>query len=400
MYPETPVVSPTPSPKKTPKAFLQAFGRLPKRMRLIIFISIGTIIIALGTLVALAMQSNRSQSPPAKNPSPASPSNEKSGSGSKEQSSSSVPQAPTEAPGSNPSSSGGNSGSAGGSSGSGASGNGSGGSGSSGGSGGTGGGGTTPPPTTPPPPSGSRPSLSNTGVPAGTSLTNYSGSSSISDSNVVYDGVNFPALSGDYYRFFGNNLTITNSKIGSGVTFYGDNIRIERSEIVDGLSLSGTLGVVAEYNRIHTFTDDGVHITSDTGQAGNITLAHNYIHNAIPPDSAHSDALQVRGVDNLTLTNNNFDMGAWRQVGAGGPKNAAIFLEGGNGGNRNITLNGNYLNGGGYVVRINTGVNFKFANNRFGRDEGFGLVLNSSSAGTVTQWTGNVRDDNGETVNL
>lgn len=253
------------------------------------------------------------------------------------------------------------------------------------------GGGTTPPA------SGSRPNTSNTGIPVGTTLTNYTGPTSSNASNVTYDGVNFTATGG--YQFYGNNITIRNSRFASSPVFYGDNLRIERSEIINGFALSGTQNVVVEYTRLHSLRADGIQVTSDTGPATNITLANNLIHDSNPSNDAHADGLQVRGVDGLTITNNVFDMGVFIPVGTGGPKNSAIFLEGGNGGNKNITLNGNYLNGGGYIMYINTGVNYRITNNRFGPDGKFGTILNSSSASTITQWSGNVMDDSGATVN-
>lgn len=388
MNPEPPVISPTPPPPRNPKALWHAFLVLPKRMRLMVVT--GLILVAGAGATWALIVAKSGDKPPTQGVTQAPTQSAPQDASVPAQGAPTTqnPAGQTPAP------------SAGGSSKPGPTvtnkntgGTGSTGTGGAGGSG-AGGASTTPPPTS------SRPGASNTGVPSGTALINYSGPASNGTSGTTYSGINFPALTpGNYYSFSGNNLTFQNCKFNSGVTFSGDNIRIEHCEIVDGFSLSGTATVVAEYNNVHSFTDDGIHITSDTGQVSNVTLANNYIHSPTPGSGAHADGLQVRGVVGLTLTNNNFDMGPWFTVAGQDVLNAAVFLEGGNGGNSDITLNGNYLNGGGYILRIGSGTTFKFTDNRFGPHGHYGVVLNTSGGGTITQWTGNVMDDNGATVN-
>ncbi|NJS13423.1 MAG: hypothetical protein HC788_01055 [Sphingopyxis sp.] len=189
--------------------------------------------------------------------------------------------------------------------------------------------------------------------------------------------------------------------------FSGDNIRIERCEVIGGVSLSGVDTAVIEYNNIHDINDDGIHLTSDSGQVRQVRIAHNFVHSFVYPASIactdpHSDGIQVRGVDGLTLFNNVFDMGPWQSIcnGRYNPLSAAIFLQDANGGNRNITVDRNYLNGSAIVARIGPGPNTRFTNNRFGRDERYGLVENLSRPGDLVDKSGNVRDDTGEPVNF
>lgn len=252
------------------------------------------------------------------------------------------------------------------------------------------------PPAPPPPSPGARPDITNTGVPAGTVLSNYSGAAYNNTSNMTYENMTFTSS----MTFAGNSVTLRNCKLNSGVLFNGDNIRMERCEIDGGVSLSGTATVDLLYNRIHSFGSDGLHITSDTGQVRDVTVAHNYIHNPTPGAGAHADGVQVRGVQRLTFLNNSIDMGPWKLVNGQNVLNAAMFLQGGaNGGNSDVTLENNYLNGGGYIFYVGNGPRTKVINTRFGPDGEFGYVNNTAGQGDIIQWTGNVRDDNGAPVN-
>lgn len=258
------------------------------------------------------------------------------------------------------------------------------------------------PPSTPPPAGGStRPSSSNTGT-NGTLTATYSGGASNGSSNVTYENMNFPAPdSPGYYIFSGNNLTFRNCHInGGGILIQGDNITIEHCTIEGGVSFSGTNGVTFQYNDVKNFSGDGIHLTSDSGQAANITISHNYIHSPTPDCGDHADGIQIRGVNTLSLVNNNFDMGPWFQVCGQDALNAAIFFESANGGNSNLTVDGNYLNGAGITLRLNPGSNQKIINNRFGRNYQYGIVSNNAGGGDITQNSGNVMDDNNNPVNF
>jgi len=95
--------------------------------------------------------------------------------------------------------------------------------------------GAEPPPPSPPGAS-VRPDASNTGVPAGTVLRAWPGSTTLADSGAVLDGYDFAALpGGSYYRLTGSNLTLRNCRMASGLLIQRTtNVRIERCEIVGG----------------------------------------------------------------------------------------------------------------------------------------------------------------------
>jgi hypothetical protein len=265
----------------------------------------------------------------------------------------------------------------------------------------------TPTPSPTPEPGPARPTAGNTGFPRGVSLRTWSGSQYDGRSNLIIDGYELPRLSQGYYTFAGDNVILRNCRINSGILFSGDNVRLERCEVIGGVSLSGTDQATIAYNNIHDIPDDGLHVTSDSGPARRIEIAHNLVHGfvytpAIACSDPHSDGIQVRGVDGLTLFNNVFDMGRWQSVcnGRSTPLNAAIFLQDANGGNRNVRVDRNYLNGGAIVARIGPGPNMSFTSNRFGRDERYGLVENLARPGDIIDRSGNVRDDTGEPVDF
>lgn len=264
----------------------------------------------------------------------------------------------------------------------------------------------TPVPTaTPPAGSPPIPNYSNTGYPAGTNLQTWTGPKYDSRSNLVIDGYNLVGS----YTFTGNNVTLRNCNVegpllsdgkrgGSGILFNGDNIRLERCTIQDGISLSGVAGAVIQYNRIHDFGSDAVHMTSDTGQVQNIDFSHNYVHIPDPEPGAHADGMQVRGAKFLTVYNNTIDMGPWKQVNGQDVLNSAIFLQDANGGNSDVTLNRNYLYGAGYTLYVGVGPRTKITNNRFGSNYKYGLVNNTSRAGDIIDKSGNVMDVTGAPV--
>jgi len=256
------------------------------------------------------------------------------------------------------------------------------------------------PPPTDPPANLVRPNAGNTGYTPGTTLRTWSGPDWDGRADLVIEGYDLTPVAKSYFTFAGNNVTIRNCRINAGLLMGGDNVKVERCEIIGGISLSGTATGSIQYNNIHHIGDDGIHITSDNGRVSNITVAHNFVHTFTPVCGAHADGMQVRGVDGLTVFNNAIDLGAWRQVCGLNTLNAAIFVENANGGNKNVTIDRNYLNGGGFLFDISTCPNTRIIKNRLGRDERFGVATVSAPAADIVDKTGNVRDDNNAPVSF
>ena len=256
---------------------------------------------------------------------------------------------------------------------------------------------TTQAPTTPPPPpsSGGKPGPSNTGVPAGTTLTS-TGGMTITKDNMVVDAKD---ISGAVY-VRAKNVTITRSKIhGRGtfgvITVGSGSVTIEDSEIYGFENGIGYDNWTATRVDIHGLTDDGVKL------GDNATLQDSWIHDMTPSADAHADGGQMQGGSrNVVVRHNVIDMANGREFG-----NAALFIapDLGPSSDGPVTITGNWLNGGNYTVFCVDGnngqyfvKNITFTNNRFGRQSNYG----PSRVNVPITQSGNVWDDTGAALRL
>lgn len=175
-------------------------------------------------------------------------------------------------------------------------------------------------------PSG-KPNASNTGVPAGTTLSNYTGPLTITTDGTVIDG---KAVYGDL-RIQARNVTIRNSYLhcGSDVPAGNTGCVDANSAKVFNLTVENTTinpdrpsyyrdGIVgheftARRNHI-TRTNDGLGIFNRPGgpAQANVTAEGNYIHdlthwNYDPAhsDGSHNDGIQIQGGENIVIRGNN-----------------------------------------------------------------------------------------------
>ena len=172
-----------------------------------------------------------------------------------------------------------------------------------------------------------KPSASNTGVPAGTALTKYTGPLTITTAGTVIDG---KAVYGDL-KIQAKNVIIRNSylhcgtNIPSGNTGCIDansgsvyNLQVLHNTIIPdrpSYYRDGIVGheYIARYNHISR-TNDGLGIFNKPGGSvyANVTAEYNYIHdlthwNNDPAhsDGTHNDGIQVQGGQNITIRYNN-----------------------------------------------------------------------------------------------
>lgn len=203
-----------------------------------------------------------------------------------------------------------------------------------------------------------------TGVPDGVVLEPHEGGV-VDEADLVLDGV---LVEGDL-ELAGEGQTLRNSRVLGQVVVRGGGITVEDSE-VGALSIASATQVVAR--RVEVFGvlgSDGIHVTSDSGvRATNILVEGCWVHSPQIEPQSHYDGIQVRGVDGLTLLGNTLDLGPWQE-----PLNAAVFLEDANGGNTDVLVERNIINGGGYAVYVQ-GDGVRFVDNRFGRDYRWGLL--------------------------
>ena len=242
----------------------------------------------------------------------------------------------------------------------------------------------TPEDTTPAPPVTAGPDT--TGVPAGVTLV-ATEAGTFDEDGLVLEGVH---IQGDVV-LTGANQVVRNSRVEGHVAFRGTGQVLEDSEI-GSLAVSGATQFRA--SRVEIFGErgeDGIHVTSGRNPTSDIVIEDSWVHSPqVDPDS-HYDGIQVRGVERLTLRGNTFDLGPWA------PEfNAAVFLEDANGGNRDVVVERNLINGGGYSVYVE-GENVSIVDNLFGRGSRWGLLYPEHDRFTAS---GNGWADTGEAVEL
>jgi len=226
-----------------------------------------------------------------------------------------------------------------------------------------------------------------TGVPAGVTLA-AGAPGTFDEDGLVIEGQH---IVGDV-TLTGDGQVLRNSRVEGHVIVRGAGSTIEDAE-VGALSVSGARSFTARRMEVFGSTGrDGVHITSggDT-RAADVVIEASWIHSPKVDPEAHYDGVQVRGVDRLTLRGNTIDLGTWAPE-----YNAAVFLEEANGGNVDVVVEGNVVNGGGYSVYVE-GTNVSFVDNRFGRDSKWGLVYPEHDPFTAE---GNIWADSGERAPL
>lgn len=252
---------------------------------------------------------------------------------------------------------------------------------------------TTTTTTAPPPPPSGYPDASNTGVPAGVTLTPMSGTTFGTPGQVI----NGRDISG-CVTVTADNVTIRNSRIrgvgtcgGSHVVHVAggvDNLLIEDTEI-DGLGQSrgsaiGNSGFTLNRVEIHNVGSDGVYAEQD------VTITNSWIHDLIFMSGDHNDTIMTNGnMDNVLIKHNRLE-NEYTQT-------AVIALFEDFGGIFNVLVEDNILAGGGYTVYAggNTSMphgNIRFVNNKFSKQ----FYPNGGFHGPVTArdstitWTGNV----------
>ncbi len=271
--------------------------------------------------------------------------------------------------------------------------------------------------TPPPPPSGGsssfcssfpsmpsvKPDTSNTGVPAGTALTAYTGPQTVSIAGTTIDSKDIT----DTLTIAASNVTIKNSKIhppGGSATFgikinSGTNIKILNSEIY-----TSTGAYVGIYGGNFTACGNYIHGWENgitTGDNNYIIQANYFDKLASGQPGPHYDGIEVYGGNGGKVWGNNIRMtepsGVWLT------ETGAINLTSWNSNIDNTEIKGNWIGGGSYTMYVDEqsgfqATNVKVTDNRWYRNSaqfGTHLVRDDTS---VTTWSGNVFDDNGQVI--
>jgi len=244
-------------------------------------------------------------------------------------------------------------------------------------------------PEAPPPPRGNLGPVAGpdtTGVTPGRSLSPHGGGE-LSDDGLVLEGVH---VTGDLV-LTGHGQRLRDVRVEGKLSLRGTDIVVEDSE-VGSLSVSGGTGITVR--RVEVFGlagEDGIHVSSSRRRVQDVLIEGCWIHSPQVLPGSHYDGIQVRGVDRLTLRGNTFDLGPWIDR-----FNAAVFLEDANGGNDDVLVEDNWINGGGFAVYV-FGTNVRLVDNRFGPDARWGLLYPDSVPFTAS---GNVWADDGSPADL
>lgn len=226
--------------------------------------------------------------------------------------------------------------------------------------------------------------------------TGASGPRARSSVTVLKDGDTLADADVSSLEIVGSNVTVRNVSVNGSVLITGDNARLDHIS-AQSVSVSSASGATVQYAEISSSREDAIHITSDRGRlVRNVVLRYNYIHDPQAPAGAHFDGTQVRGVDGLLIECSVYDPGPYEST-----FNAAIYLEGDNGGNSNVRVRSNWLYGFAFPLMAGPGPGTSFTDNRLGGDIKwgpcyFGAGVNS---GNFTS-SGNVWDATNAKVDI
>jgi hypothetical protein len=267
---------------------------------------------------------------------------------------------------------------------------------------------TTEPVTTPPPAPALQPGASNTGVPAGTTLTPYYGDLNITEAGATYNGLDIHG----FVTVRAPNVTITNSIIRGGVesatnvgivtnvSTNGTNFVLTDSELVPefpSVYIDGIKGWNYTLNRVN------IHGTVDTAKVfgDNATIENSWLHDTVYYDHdpyqggghTHNDGVQVLSGTNIHIQHNTIT----------GAYNAAMQVTQGHGAVNGLWFTGNWADGGGCTVNLNnspmpTMGPVTVSDNRFGHDTRNANCPIIATQATQLTATGNVWDDTGAPV--
>jgi hypothetical protein len=235
-----------------------------------------------------------------------------------------------------------------------------------------------------PPPSSTFPDASNTGIPAGVTLT-PSGSLTIRTAGTVIDSLD---VNGTIF-IDANNVTIRRSRVRGSGTMYVIRSNFGRSGIViednevDGLgnanyAVAGE-GMTVRRNNISN-AENGVITWGDS------TIEDNYVHNlkcgSVCGGDPHYDGIQLDGgYANVTIRHNTVNLDEWTQT-------SAIMLDNYFGGLDNILVENNLLIGAGYTCYADASfnsnpINATYRNNQLLPCQG---TVGSNGCSSTTGW--------------
>ncbi len=200
-------------------------------------------------------------------------------------------------------------------------------------------------PAAPPPTTTGFPDASSTGVPAGVSLSPYTGPSTITAAGTVIDGklITKPLV----IAASASNVTIKNSRIAAqGFWLVLNDAGAKNLQIID-TEMDGrgnTSNDAAVAGRNYTLTRVNIHSTVDGLKLGdNVTVQDSYIHDLVVSGDSHNDGMQSLGSNDVLIRHNTI-------IAPKASTSAIILSTGSADSMRRITIDNNLLGGGAYTV--------------------------------------------------
>lgn len=233
-----------------------------------------------------------------------------------------------------------------------------------------------------------KPGPTTTDVPAGVKLTK-SGSIKVEEDGAIIENLDIDGS----IMVQADNVTIRNVRLTSGDYYpirYDDGntgLVVEDSEII------GTSGTVTSAISFADYTARrlNIHGSADGLKANaNVLIEDCWIHDLSNGEDEHNDGVQSTGGKGVTIRHNVID----------GASNATVQTGDEGEATEDLTVECNWLDGGGYALNIRgTGAtrprNTKVIKNRFGRSSGYGPWTIDDPSPIVED---NVYDDTGEAI--
>lgn len=226
------------------------------------------------------------------------------------------------------------------------------------------------------------PDATNTGVPAGVTLTN-SGNVTVTQNGAIIQNLN---INGSI-TVRANNVTIRNVRITSGdyypISYSGSytGLVVEDSEMIGTASGVTSFGPDANYTARRVETTGG----ADGFKANsNVVIEDSYIHNLWETETSHNDGTQAYGGSNVTIRHNTYKLSG---------TNAEVLQF--NATNTNWTIENNLLDGGGWVFNAGSLNGSVIRGNRFTRTQGYGIMSISGAT-----YSNNYYDNDGAAITL
>lgn len=239
----------------------------------------------------------------------------------------------------------------------------------------------------------------NFGVPVGQSLTDLSAGSILSASGQTYTNRRIVGTANTSTDLTGSGNTFINCRwqdMGVALLPGANGNVFTRCEAQKMTIVSGTTGTrLNRWKSTGKVGEDGFTITNDrAGHATPSDIVIDGFHVAGDAESLvvgsgnHYDCIQVRGVDGLTIRNFCFDHGTTFSA----LFNAAIFLEGAQGGNHNVLIENGFSRAAGYFHLYLSASGLTVRDVTFARVPDAGLVYSGGSY-TIDDQSGNAWDD-------